>query len=102
MYNIFTPNLFFEWDEEKNVANQGKHGVSFQEARSVFFDDNAREAFDPDHSEAEDRHVLMGSSDRLRMLFVSFCYRRDYSMIRIISARKLNKMELKKYKRMFK
>ena len=98
MYNIFIP--FFEWDEDKNTANQRKHGVSFAEAKTVFFNENAKEASDPDHSAEEDRHILVGLSARSRVLMVSFCYRRDLTMIRIISARKLNKTEEERYWRL--
>ena len=97
MYNIFINEPFFEWDERKNASNQRKHGVSFAEARSVFMDANAGQAFDPDHSEEEDRFMLVGVSDRLRVLAVFYCYRREYSMIRIISARKTTEAEEKDY-----
>jgi len=100
MYNIFTNGPFFEWDESKNAANQRKHGVSFQEARSVFLDGNAQDAVDSDHSHEEDRFILVGMSDRSRVLLVSYCYRSEYSILRIISARKLNKKEEAQYWRM--
>lgn len=60
--------LTFSWDDRKNKANQKKHGISFEEAQSVFFDENAIEFFDPDHSEKEDRFLLLGLSYRLRIL----------------------------------
>jgi uncharacterized DUF497 family protein len=91
--------LSFEWDEKKNRANQKKHKVSFEEARTIFFDDNARLIDDPDHSEQEDRFVLLGISSLLRILIVCHCYREEDKIIRIISARKANKAEQAQYKR---
>ena len=93
MYNMFIIDSFFEWDEHKNVANQKKHGVSFEEARSVFLDESAAEAFDPDHSQREDRFILVGISNRLRVLVICYCYYQSRSKIRIISARKTNAKE---------
>jgi hypothetical protein len=83
----------FEWDEKKNKANESKHGVSFEEAQTVFFDENAYEFGDPDHSEDEERFLMLGLSSRLRILVVSYCYRSNESVIRIISARKATKKE---------
>jgi len=91
--------LSFEWDEKKNRANQKKHKVSFEEARTIFFDDNARLIDDPDHSKQEDRFVLLGISSLLRMLLVCHCYREEDKIIRIISARKAIKTEQAQYKR---
>lgn len=65
----------FEWDERKALANERKHGVSFGEARSVFFDERARLIDDPGHSEDEERFILMGLSSSLRLLLVCHCYR---------------------------
>ncbi len=76
--------LRFEWDPGKNAANRRKHGVSFEEARTVFFDENALFMHDPDHSEREDRFLLLGLSSRLRILIVSHVYRSDDNIIRII------------------
>jgi uncharacterized DUF497 family protein len=87
----------FEWDELKNRANVRKHGVSFEEAQTVFLDENAIRYFDPDHSEDEDRFIMLGMSFRLRVLVVCHCYRADDSIIRIISARRANKEEAKDY-----
>jgi len=87
----------FTWDPAKAKANEHKHGVSFEEARTVFYDDNARLDHDPDHSEDEDRFILLGMTDKLRMLVVCHCYRADDSEIRIISARKATKKERKQY-----
>ncbi len=89
--------LRFSWDNRKNKSNQKKHSVSFEEAQSVFFDKNAIEFFDPDHSETENRFLLLGLGYRLRILLVSYCYRESENMIRIISARKASKKEQKEY-----
>ena len=83
----------FVWDERKDRQNQKKHGVSFEEAQSVFFDDAAREFFDPDHSEDEERFLLVGRSYRLRVLLICHCHRESESVIRIISARRATKKE---------
>ncbi len=85
--------LSFVWDTRKGRANQRKHGVSFAEAQTAFYDENAREYPDPDHSADEDRFLLLGLSRRLRVLVVCHCYRESESEIRIISARKANKSE---------
>jgi hypothetical protein len=87
----------FVWDEKKNLANRRKHGVSFEEAQTVFFDENAKLYFDPDHSEDEDRFLLLGLSFALRELVVSHCYRQSDAVIRIISARKADKREQHDY-----
>lgn len=76
----------FEWDEEKAAANVRKHGVSFEEAKSAFYDERAKLIDDPDHSNDEDRFVLLGLSSALRLLVVCHCYRGDGGVIRIISA----------------
>jgi len=88
-------SLSFSWDNRKNRANQKKHGVSFEEAQTVFFNENAIEFFDPDHSEDEDRFLMLGLSFRLRILVVSYCLLENNSEIRIISARKATKKEQK-------
>ena len=89
--------LRFTWDKSKSKANQKKHGISFEEAQTVFFDENAIEFFDPDHSQSEDRFLLLGLSSSLRIVVVSHCYRKSESLIRIISARKATKKEQKVY-----
>ena len=89
--------LRFEWEEEKNRKNQRKHGVSFEEARTVFYDDDAVEFYDAEHSEWEDRFLLLGVSGRLRMLMVCHCLRQGGDVIRIISARKATTTEQKHY-----
>jgi len=87
----------FEWDERKAAVNAKKHGVSFDEAKSVFVDENAKLIDDPDHSEKEERFVLLGLSSALRLLLVCHCYRSEGNVIRIISARKANTQESKSY-----
>jgi len=89
--------LHFEWDERKALANAKKHGVSFEEAKSVFIDERAKLIDDPDHSEDEERFVLLGFSSTLRMLVVCHCYRGEGDVIRIISARRANAKESKFY-----
>ena len=86
-------SLRFEWDSQKAIINAKKHGVSFEEAKSVFSDDNGKLIADPDHSEDEDRFVLLGLSSTLRMLIVCHCYRDEGNIIRIISARKASAKE---------
>ena len=89
--------LRFEWDDRKAAANAKKHGVSFEEARTVFVDERAKLIDDPDHSEDEDRFVLLGLSSALRLLLVCHCYRSEDNVIRIISARKATAKESKSY-----
>ena len=83
----------FEWDEAKNRENKRKHGLSFEEAQTVFLDENAVRFFDPDHSSDEDRFLLLGISHRLRVVVVCHCFRAGDAIIRIISARKANRKE---------
>ena len=83
----------FEWDEAKNREGKCKHAVSFEEAQTVFLDENALRFYDPDHSEDEDRFLILGISFRLRVLIVCHCYRASDTIIRIISARKADKRE---------
>ena len=85
--------ISIEWDERKNSSNKRKHGVSFEEAASVFSDENALVVADPEHSRQEDRFVILGLSAALRMLVVCHCYRRVSDVIRIVSARKATKKE---------
>ena len=96
-YNIIMKRIVFEWDENKNALNKKKHHVSFEEAQTFFIDENAMLINDPDHSESEDRFILLGMSTRLHMLVVCHCYRKDDEIIRIISARKANRPEQKTY-----
>jgi len=86
-------DLRFEWDPAKEQANRRKHKVSFQEAESVFADEHARLRDDPDHSEAEDRLILLGLSSRFRVLVVGHTYRGNEDVIRIVSARKASRTE---------
>ena len=89
--------LRFEWNKGKSGENQRKHGVSFEEAMTVFYDDNAVEFFDDEHSEREDRFLLLGVSSRLRVLMVCHCLRTSGDVIRIISARKATTRECQHY-----
>ena len=89
--------LEFAWDESKNKWNQHKHGLTFNEASTAFYDENAKEFFDPDHSDEEERFILLGMSQKARILVVCYCYRSEESIIRIISSRKANKLEQKAY-----
>lgn len=87
----------FGWDEAKNKANILKHRISFQEAQSAFHDPFARIIEDPDHSEQEERFILLGLSQKLNLLVVCHCYRESEEKIRIISARKATKLESSSY-----
>ena len=90
----------FEWDENKNRINIAKHKVSFEEAETVFYDENAVMIADPDHSEWEERFILLGFSAQARMLLVCHCYRSNDQVIRIISARKADAKETEQYNEM--
>ena len=90
--------LKFDWDKSKATKNLAKHKVSFKEAQSVFDDDFARLIPDPDHSESEERFILLGLSCSLRVLVVVHCYKDEENIIRLISARKATKPESKIYK----
>ena len=92
-------DICFEWNEAKSKANIRKHGVSFEEAKSVFFDEYACLIADPDHSDTEDRFVLLGLSARLRLLLVCHCFEVDDSLIRVISCRKATRKEMSLYRR---
>ena len=87
----------FEWDPPKSASNRRKHGVSFGEAESVFFDDAARLFDDPDHSAEEERYLLLGLSAGLRVLVVAHCIREEGEVIRIISARRATRVETEVY-----
>jgi hypothetical protein len=89
--------LRFTWDENKNRVNRRKHGVAFEEAQTAFLDEQAKVYFDPDHSEDEERFILLGVSFRLRVLVVCHCYRESDTVVRIISARKADKQEQEDY-----
>ena len=92
-------DIRFEWDRAKASLNRRKHGVSFEEAQTVFYDEHAIEFFDPDHSDREDRFILLGLSATLRLLVVCHCVREAQSVIRIISARKATRQEARSYRR---
>ncbi len=87
----------FEWDTQKSRLNKLKHGISFEQAQTVFYDENARLIADPEHSKSENRFILLGLSSKLRTLVVCHCYRKTASVIRIISARKATKTERSQY-----
>jgi uncharacterized protein len=91
--------LRFEWDPAKSASNRRKHGVTFEEAQTAFHDDEALLLDDPDHSELEDRFILLGVSAALRILVVCHCTRKAGTVIRIISARKANRHEQLQYRR---
>lgn len=86
-------NLQFVWDINKEVQNIKKHKISFKDAQTVFYDDNARLIYDPDHSETEDRFILLGLNKSIDILVVCHCYKENDEIIRIISARKATKKE---------
>jgi len=90
-------NIKFAWDPRKARSNLVKHGVSFEEAQSVFLDEAARLIGDPDHSEDESRFLLLGYSTQARCLIVSHCYRETEFVIRLISARRATEKEEKSY-----
>ena len=90
-------NLRFEWDTKKASSNERKHGVTFDEAKSVFSDENALVIPDPDHSQAEDRFIILGMSSHDRALVVVHCFREEGAVIRIISARRAGTKEQKPY-----
>ena len=89
--------LRFEWDPNKAKTNIEKHGISFEEATTVFADEQAVLFDDPDHSEDENRSILLGFSAMAKMLIVCHCLREESNVIRIISARKATKTEEKQY-----
>lgn len=87
----------FEWDLRKATSNAAKHGVTFEEAKTVFHDEDALVIPDPDHSMDEERFIIMGRSSKPRILVVVHCFRKTGSSIRIISARKAGTREQKPY-----
>ena len=97
MYNVHMTNIRFEWDKRKSRENKRKHGISFDEAQTVFLDENAIRYYDPDHSQDEDRFIMLGMSFNLRVLIVCHCYRSEDMIIRIVSARKATKNEASAY-----
>lgn len=89
--------LNFEWDKNKDRINRVKHGVSFEEASTVFYDSRAIVFDDPEHSAAEERFLILGVSRKMHVCIVSHCYREKDEIIRIISARKATKREIEAY-----
>ena len=83
----------FEWDENKNEINKRKHQISFEEAKTVFYDENAILFDDPDHSAEEERFLIIGITQKDHLCIVSHCYRDRENVIRLISARKATKKE---------
>ena len=90
-------DIIFEWDATKASLNKKKHSISFDEAKTVFFDENAIVIHDPEHSDNEERFVILGRSAVARLLVVCHCFRNKDSVIRIISARKATKRESMQY-----
>ena len=90
-------SIRFEWDKNKNRINQDKHGISFEEAKTVFYDVDALVIDDPAHSKEEDRFIILGLSKTANLLIVCHCYRETETVIRIFSARKATKTETKYY-----
>lgn len=90
-------NIRFTWGTRKALENQRNHGISFEEATTVFADENARLKHDPDHPQGEDRFIFIGFSSKLRLLVVVHAYRQADNEIRIISARKATKTEREQY-----
>lgn len=89
-------SIAFEWDASKASFNKKKHGISFDEAKSVFFDENAIVIHDPEHSDEEERFIILGLSTEANLLVVCHCFRHN-EIIRIISARKATKKEMTQY-----
>lgn len=87
----------FEWDDNKNKINQTKHKISFEEAKTVFYDEEALVIDDPEHSEEEERFIILGLSNKTNLLVVCHCYRESDTVIRLISARKATKAETRQY-----
>jgi uncharacterized DUF497 family protein len=88
----------FEWDASKAISNKKKHGVTFEEAKSVFYDDFAVQFFDSENSKLEDRFLMLGRSNRSRILLICHCEQDSANLIRIISARKATVKERRLYK----
>ena len=90
-------DMLFDWDTDKAKANEIKHGVTFEEAMTAFSDERAQIYDDEEHSEYEERFILLGYSKKTNLLMVCHCYRQDDTLTRIISARKATSHERKKY-----
>ena len=91
-------HLVFEWDKRNENAHVKKHGISFEEARTSFYDENAIQFVDPDHSDEKNRFILLGLSHKLNTLVVCHCFREEETTVRIISARKADKGETNVYR----
>lgn len=91
--------ISFEWDAKKNIENIKKHKISFEEAKEVFYDDKAILFDDPEHSDFEDRFLIIGRIRNLNICIVSHCYKEEDGVIRLISARKATKKERESYER---
>jgi uncharacterized DUF497 family protein len=91
----------FDRNPDKNKSNIKKNGVDFEEAETVFQDEMALELFDEEHSEDEDRYIIIGISSKTRELMVCHCYRNGGDVIRIISARRATKNEIALYERKY-
>ena len=89
--------LMFEWDNNKDEINMKKHKISFEEAKTVFYDEEALVIDDPEHSQEEERFIILGLSKKANLLVVCHCYRASDTVIRIISARKATKSETNQY-----
>ena len=87
----------FEWDENKNTINKRRHRISFEEAQTVFYDAEALVIPDPEHSQDEERFIILGMSRRAKLLVVCHCYRASETVVRIISARKATRNESAQY-----
>jgi len=99
IYNVYVRYIRFTRDPKKSIENYKKHGIPFDEAKSIFYDQNARLIYDPDHSVKEDRFVMIGMSSKLSVIIVCHCYREKEEIIRIISARKATTSETRFYER---
>ena len=93
--------ITFDWDAQKAQINERKHGMSFEEAQTAFYDGDARVSYDPDHSQKEDRYILLGMSASLRLLLVCHMYEQNDECIRLISARKATRTEQQQYQGFF-
>ena len=90
-------DMLFDWDTDKAKANEAKHGITFEEAMTAFADEQAQIYDDEEHSEYEERFILLGYSKKTNLLMVCHCYKEDDTITRIISARKATTHERKKY-----
>ena len=93
--------MVFEWDEQKARSNKRKHGISFGEAETVFYDEEARLLYDTKHSSQEDRYILLGMSNSSSLLVVCHMHKENEETIRIFSARRANSKEQQQYQGFF-